>query len=170
MKYSKKNKNLYALICFLVSKCVNEIKEFRYRYENEKVVLYDKVISSVTELKEDNNIGFVGVVFSDDYKTFLSDFKKSKEEMLACTNLIVSTNEGQIWCSCVPWYKFSSVELPYDENCTIPQFTWGQYELRKRRYFINMQIFANHAFVDGFHIGQFIKLFNEIQNNLDKYL
>ena len=170
VKYSKKHKNLYALIGFVILKAVNEIKEFKYRFENEKIVMYDKITTSFTDLKKDNNVGFLNVDFAENYTNFLSNFKKAREEMLKAEGLLTYENQGQIWCSCVPWYKFSSMEVPYDDDYTIPQFVWGQYELKKRKYFINMHIFVNHAFVDGFRIGKLINLFNEIQKNINMYL
>ncbi|MDD4816272.1 MAG: CatA-like O-acetyltransferase [Clostridia bacterium] len=170
VKYSKKNKNLYALIGYVISKTVNQINEFKYRFENGKIVLYDKIISSFVDLKPDNNIGFVPVEYSEKFTAFVYDFKASREKMLTNQALINNNSQGQIWFSCVPWYKFSSVEVPYDDDYTIPQFIWGQYELKKRKYFINMHIFANHAFVDGFHIGKFINIFNEIQKNIKEYI
>lgn len=81
--------------------------------------------------------------------------------------LATAENFGQVWLSCSPWYKFTALMPPVNNDFTIPQFIWDKIEEKDGKYYVNMMIFVNHAFVDAFHINKFIEHFNKEKEKLE---
>lgn len=84
--------------------------------------------------------------------------------------IIVENEKDEIWLTCTPWFSVSSVVTPFDKNITIPQFLWDKFSFENNRCYINLNIMAHHGFVDWYHISLFLKEFNEIVKNIDKYI
>ena len=64
----------------------------------------------------------------------------------------------------------SSAVTPFDKNITIPQFLWDKFSFENNKCYINLNIMVHHGFADGYHISLFLKEFNEIIENIDKYI
>lgn len=166
VEYCNKNKRFYATMGHLISKTVNEIEAFKYRYQDGELYYFDKVNPSFTQMYDDDTIGFFSVPYQDDIKKFTSNFVKIQKDHV--DNKIFSEEKrlDEIWFSCVPWFKFTSLTPPYDKNVTIPQFVWDKYELEQDKYYVNLMITVHHGFADGSHIGKFI---NTLQKYIDEF-
>ena len=55
-KVRAKNLSFTLSLIYAVSKCANEIEEFRYRFLNEKVVLFDKIDTAFTYLNKETEL------------------------------------------------------------------------------------------------------------------
>ena len=56
-KYVKENNLSFTLaMVYAVCKCANQIEEFRYRFVDDKVVLYDNIDTAFTYLKKETNL------------------------------------------------------------------------------------------------------------------
>lgn len=163
--YCKIHKYHYATIAYVLGTAMNEIEEFKYRYENGKIYKYDKLNIGFTQMFKDGNIGYFTCSIKDNYKDFINEFKKTEEEFLI-TNKSIKKEGGELWVSCSPWYHFSSLVPPFDKNITIPQLIWDKFELTDNKCFVNLMIMSHHGFTDGFHIG---KLIEKINKNINEF-
>ena len=73
-----------------------------------------------------------------------------------------------VFASCVPWIGFTQViqptPIPSDSN---PRLTMGKYDRKSDgRVEMPLAILANHALVDGRHLGLFYQYFQEIVDSL----
>ena len=140
--YCKIHKYHYATIAYVFGSAMNEIEEFKYRYENGKIYKYDKLNIGFTQMFKDGNIGYFTCSIKDNYKDFINEFKKTEEEFLI-TNKSIKKEGGELWVSCSPWYHFSSLVPPFDKNITIPQLIWDKFELTDNKdKFLNSQILS----------------------------
>ena len=55
-KIRKQNYSFTMALVFVVSKCANEIEEFRYRFLDGKVVLFDKIDTAFTYLDKETEL------------------------------------------------------------------------------------------------------------------
>ena len=101
--YCKIHKYHYATIAYVFGSAMNEIEEFKYRYENGKIYKYDKLNIGFTQMFKDGNIGYFTCSIKDNYKDFINEFKKTEEEFLI-TNKSIKKEGGELWVSCSPWY------------------------------------------------------------------
>lgn len=146
---------------------VNQIPNLKIRLIDEQIVAYDTVHVSVTIPRPDHTFGFSFVEFSDDFKLFTQRLNLEKERILSSTNLfpMQQTSLDVIYCSALPWINFSSHKEPFNSSKdSVPKIAFGKYFEHDGRKKMNISLNVNHAFVDGFHMGQF---FESLQHYLD---
>lgn len=163
-------KNYYASIGYLICLVVNEIDNFKYRFEDNKIYKYARINLNFTEMFADHNIGYYSVDLKDNYDDFIKEYKSIREKFQNNHKSYISNSLGEIWVSCAPWFKITSLMTPFDKKVTVPQFIWDKFEFINDRCYINLTIMVHHGFVDGYHIGLFLDKLNDKIANLDNYL
>lgn len=166
VNYCKKNKNFYATLGFLITKTVNQIDNFKYRYHDDKVYYCDEVKSNYTQMYADETIGYFNVSFQNNYKEYINNFLEIQNKFLEDKNYSSENDLDEIWLSCSPWFKFTSLIPPFNKKVTIPQFIWDKYENIDGKYYVNLMIMVHHGFADGYHIGKFI---NILEDNIKEF-
>lgn len=168
-KFAKNNKlSMYASITFFILDCVNNIDEFRYRIDKNNIVLYDKVNANFTDNNNGNNIFFFTVNSNNNLIEFNKKYKKIKKDCIL-NNKTYSKKEydlNEIWVSCSPWLKYNSIIPPYDQSYSIPQFIWDKFEKKDDKITTNLMIMVHHGFLDGYQIGEFLKMLQDKLNNI----
>ena len=165
-----KCENYYPTIAYIITKAVNQIDNFKYRYEDNKLFKYDELNTNFTHLFDDNNIGFFTCDMKEEYSKFLDEYKNKKQLFLESKKSIAGLDQGEIWVSFVPWFNMTALITPYDKKITIPQFIWDKFNLENNKCYINLTIMVHHGFVDGNHIRLFLENLNNIIENIDEYL
>ena len=165
-----KCKKYYATIAYFIAVALNDIDNFKYRYEDGKIYKYDKLNPNFTQMFDDKNIGYFTCQFKDTYAEFIKEYCCMQDMFQKNQKTYANEDPGEVWCSYVPWYNFSSILTPFDKRITIPQFIWDKFSFENDKTYINLSIMAHHGFVDGYHVGLFIEKFNYIIENLDSYL
>lgn len=165
-----KCKNYYATIAYFITLALNQIDNFKYRYEDNKIYKYDILNLNFTQMFEDNSIGFFACKFNTKYSDFLVEYKKIQKKFFDNHKSYTNANQGEIWFSYVPWYNINSLITPFDKKITIPQFIWDKFIFENDKYYVNLTIMVHHGFVDGYHISLFLEKLEEIIKNVDKYL
>ena len=148
---------------YAVCKCANEIEEFRYRFLDGKIVLYDRIDTAFTYLNKSTNLfKVVNVPFVDDINEYCKlAYKIANEQREYFTGPL---GNDVFQCSPMPWVTFTHISHTNSgkkDNAT-PLFDWGKYYEKNGRIMIPISVQAHHSFVDGIHVGQFV-------NGLQKY-
>lgn len=154
---------LYYLHKSLVA--ANKIEPFRYRIENDNVLIYEKVHASPTINRLNGTFGFAYIDYHDDFQMFYANAKKEIEKVQNGQGLFPAiSSENVIHYSSVPWINFKSVSharsFSFKDSC--PKITFGKAcdvnGLKK----MPVSIHVHHALMDGFHVGQFIDEFQKL--------
>ena len=151
---------------YAICKCANEVEALRYRFLDGKVVLYERIDTAFTYLKKETNLfKVVNVPFIDNLSQYVALASKTAEEQQDYFTAPLGNDVFQ--CSPMPWVTYTHISHTNSgkkDNAT-PLFDWGKYYENGGRTLIPISIQANHAFVDGIHIGQFVdalqKFFDE---------
>jgi len=157
--------SLYYL--YLSMKAANEIEEFRYRIEDDKVYCYDSVGAGPTIFREDETYGCGYMPYNEDIVVFMmhatAEVKRVKAE---CGLKFPYGGEDIIHYSTLPWADFTSVNHArrLDIGRSIPKITFGKITRDGDKMWLPIDIHANHALMDGFHVGKFIEHFQELLN------
>ena len=150
---------------YAVCKCANEIEEFRYRFLDEKIVLYDRIDTAFTYLNKSTNLfKVVNVPFVDDINEYCKLAYKIANEQREYFNGPLGNDVFQ--CSPMPWVTFTHISHRNSgkkDNAT-PLFDWGKYYEKNGRIMISISVQAHHSFVDGIHVGQLV---NGLQEYFD---
>ncbi len=152
---------------YLSLKAVNEIKEFRYRIEGDKVVCYDSVGAGPTIFREDETYGVGYLKYYTEIDKFMLEAKIEVERVKAEKGLkFPISDENIIHYSTLPWADFTSVNHArrLDIGRSIPKITFGKITRIGDTMWMPVDIHANHALMDGFHVGKFINRFQQLLN------
>ncbi|MDD3154337.1 MAG: CatA-like O-acetyltransferase [Victivallaceae bacterium] len=150
----------------LVSSCANEIENFRYRFLNGGVVLYDRCsVNFVWLNKETELFKFVAYPSMETLPAFVAGAKAAAE---AQTEYFVAppANDAFVF-SPLPWVSYTEKSHTYSGNAeqASPIFDWGKFFVRGDELILPFSVQVHHSFVDGIHIG---KLHDALQRELKK--
>jgi chloramphenicol O-acetyltransferase type A len=155
-----------ALI-FSVTKCANEIEEFRYRFVDGNVVLFDRIDTAFTFLNPETELFKVVNV-------------PMKETMIEYVETALKTANGQkeyftgplgndvFQFSPIPWVSYTHISHTNSgkkDNAT-PLFDWGKYFERDGKIILPFSVQVHHSFVDGIHVGRLVDSVQRFLNEL----
>ena len=159
--YSKiKQKNLpftFAMI-YVVAKCANQIEEFRYRFLDGQVVLFDKIDTAFTYLNKQTELfKVVNVPFANNMEEYCQTAKQAAEEQKEYFTGPLGNDVFQF--SPMPWVTYTHISHTNSgkkDNAT-PLFDWGKFYERDGKLLLPFSVQAHHSFVDGLHIGKLVE-------------
>ncbi|MGN0745588.1 MAG: CatA-like O-acetyltransferase, partial [Aristaeellaceae bacterium] len=69
-----------------------------------------------------------------------------------------------IFFSCLPWVELTALtnERDFNRDDTAPRIAWGRYTEQGGRLKLGLSLEVNHRFIDGLHIGQFVRALEEM--------
>ena len=155
-----------ALI-FMVSKCANGIEEFRYRFLEGKIVLYDRINTAFTYMNKDTELfKVVNVEMQDKIEDYVAIATKKAESQEEYFTGPLGNDVFQF--SPLPWISYTHVSHTISgkkDNAT-PLFSWGKFFERDGKWILPFSVQVHHSFVDGIHIG---KLAHSLQDYLNSF-
>lgn len=145
----------------------NKVEEFRYRIRDNEVVVYDEVHASSTINRPDNTFGFSYINFREDFEEFTKVANKEIERVRNSTGLEpADAGQNVIHYSVIPWLHFTSLSharsFSFPDSC--PKITFGKILDENGKKKLPVSIHAHHALMDGYHVGQFVELFEQLLN------
>lgn len=163
----------YPTIIYLISKTVNDIKEFKMSFEDSKLGYYDVVNPSYT-IFNNNSKTFSSIYteYNDDFNLFynncIEDIKTYSKSTSFSPKACNIKNLFNI--SSIPWVSFDGFNLNIN-NCfdyLPPIFTIGKYFNDSNKILMPIAIQVNHRVCDGYHVGLFAESLQENIFNLKK--
>ncbi|MGL5434036.1 MAG: CatA-like O-acetyltransferase [Lachnospiraceae bacterium] len=156
----------FSLI-YAVTECANQIEEFRYRFVDGQVVLFDKVDTAFTYMNSETELFKVVNV---EWKGTMAEYAVAAEETARNQKVYFTGPLGNdiFQFSPLPWINYTHISHTNSgkkDNAT-PLFDWGKYVERDGRVLLSFSMQAHHSFVDGIHMG---RLAEALQKYLDEY-
>lgn len=152
---------------YAACKCANEIEEFRYRFVDGNIVLFDTIDTAFTYLnKETELFKVVNVPMKDSIEEYVPFATKQAREQEAYFMGPLGNDVFQ--CSPMPWISYTHVSHTNSgkkDNAT-PLFDWGKYYEQDGKILLPFSIQAHHSFVDGVHVGRLVE---KLQNYINTY-
>ncbi len=155
----------FHAILWTVSQAANRVPELRQRIIGEQILEFDHCNVGHTVALPDKTFCNCDTDCRMSLEEFLVDAKRRQEEA-STHHGFVNTGEdetGMIFVSCVPWVAFTQciqpVPIPADCN---PRIVFGKYIKEGDRTLMPLHIQCNHALVDGYHLGEFYRIFEEL--------
>lgn len=166
-KVREKNYSFTMAMIYAVSKCANEIEEFRYRFLDGKVVLFDRIDTAFTYLNQETELfKVVNVPMCDSMEEYVSLATKMAKEQKEYFTGPLGNDVFQF--SPMPWVTYTHISHTNSgkkDNAT-PLFDWGRFYEKDGKILLPFSVQAHHSFVDGLHIG---KLYELVQKYLDEF-
>lgn len=162
----KHNYSFTFAFIYAVCKCANEIEEFRYRFLDDEVVLYDTIHTSFTYLDAETELfKFVSVPMQEDMEAYIKaagERAKSQKEYF-----VAPPANDEFSFSPLPWISYTHISHTISGNRTnsTPLFDWGKFFERESKIVLPFSVQVHHSFVDGIHVGRFVE---KLQDYLNK--
>ena len=147
---------------------VNQVENFRYRIEENEVVLYDEIDASATIMHEDKTFGFSFMKFHSNIDEFTKIAQTEIERIQSSPGLFTREFPNNIiHFSAIPWINFTS--LTHSRSYTLPdscpKVSWGKLMDENDKKTMSVAVMAHHGLVDGYHMGLFVEA---LQTELNK--
>ena len=151
---------------YAVCRCANSIDEFRYRFKNGEIVLYDMIDTSFTYLYRGEELfKVVNVKMADTLEEYVHTAAMAAKEQ---RDYFTGPPGNDVFIfSPLPWVSYTHISHTNSgkHDNAVPMFDWGKYFERDGNLILPFSVQAHHSFVDGIHIGM---LAGKLQEYLNK--
>ena len=165
----EKGGSTFHAVLWAAAKAANAVPELRQRIVDGKIWEYDHCNVGYTVAMEDRTFCNCYTESRMTMEEFFVDAKRRQEEAKKHPGFVNPDEDetGLIFTSCVPWVAFTQcvqpVPIPADCN---PRIVFGKYIREGERTLMPLHIQCNHALVDGWHVSEFFRIFQEINDSL----
>ncbi len=173
-RFCQKNDLTFSLTLLYYSLVTaNQIREFRIRLVDGRLVEFDRIHATQTILNDDETFSFAYFEMMDDVFEFNRSGKEAREKYKALKTFEVESDRSDlIYYSVIPWVSFTSFKHAsrLDNSQTVPRIVFGKIFDDSNRKLMPLSVEANHTIMDGFHVGKFFTNFQEILNSYQSEL
>lgn len=155
----------FHAILWAASQAANAVPELRQRIEGDGIAQHDHCDVGHTVALPDKTFCNCTTDCRRELAEFLPYARARQVEAMHHHGFVNQDEDesGMIFVSCVPWVAFTQciqpVPIPADCN---PRIVFGKYIREGERTLMPLHIQCNHALVDGYHLGEFYRIFEEI--------
>jgi chloramphenicol O-acetyltransferase type A len=148
----------------------NGIREFRIRLMDGRLVEFDRIHATQTILNDDETFSFAYYEMKDDVFEFNRAGKEATAKYKELKTFDVESDRiDMIYYSVIPWVSFTSFKHAgrHDKNQTVPRIVFGKMFEEGERKLMPLSVEANHAIMDGYHVGRFFTRFQELIDSVE---
>jgi len=164
-RFCKENGIAYSLTgLFYSQQTVNAIPEFCIRLIDGKLIQFDAIHATQTILNEDETFSFCYFENKTDVFEFNAAGKAALEKYKALKTFDVESDRlDMIYYSVIPWVSFTSFKhaTRIDKTQTVPRIVFGKIFDDGSVKKMPVSVEANHAIMDGLHVGKYFNMFQE---------
>lgn len=145
----------------------NMIEPFRYRIEEDSVVVYDAVHGSATINRPNGTFGFSYINYDQSFIKFLEGAEQEIERVQSSTDLMPSqSSQNVIHFSALPWINFTSISHArmFSFKESVPKISFGRITDVEGQKIMPVSVHVHHALMDGMHVGQYLQCFQDLLN------
>ena len=148
----------------------NLTEEFRYRIENNEVVVYDEINASPTIGRSDDTFSFSFVRFDKNFQAFSSPLSAEITRIQATSGLGLNNEHRNdvIHYSSIPWIRFTGITHArhFKAVDSIPKISFGKAVSLNGKVTMPVSVNVHHGLMDGLQVSRFLDLFQDLMNNL----
>ncbi|MDP7989495.1 type A chloramphenicol O-acetyltransferase [Bacillus sp. MHSD_36] len=172
----QKGIKFYPVFIYLISRVVNNHKEFRTCFNDKGILGYwEQMIPSYTIFhKDDKSFLSIWTNYSSDFHIF---YKNYEEDMRLYTNvhgLFTKENipPNVFPISSIPWASFTGFNLNInnDGDFLLPIITCGKYFNEENKVMLPVSLQVHHSVCDGYHASRFLEDLQQLISNCNKWL
>ena len=170
LRFAKeKGGSSFRAVLYVAVKAANAVPQLRQRIVDGKIVEFDYCNIGYTVALPDNTFCNCYTESRMSIEEFFVDAKQRQEEAKKHPGFVNPDEDetGLIFASCIPWLSFTQciqpAPIPADTN---PRIVFGKYIKEGERTLMPLHIQCNHALVDGWHLSEFYRIFQEMADAL----
>jgi len=145
----------YANLCYFFTRGMQEVEDFRYRWLDGRMVLYDRLHVGLTVPAPDGRFSFAYLAYHPDPHRYNARARPLLAAAAARVSLSESRHRNFIFFTALPGVPFTAFThvVPDDPTEGEPRVAFGRYSERGRRLIVPVGLQVNHAFIDGAALG-----------------
>ena len=165
----EKGGSSFLAILYVAVKAANAVPELRQRIIDGRIAEFDHCNVGYTVALPDKTFCNCYTESRMSIEEFFVDAKARQAEAMKHPGFVNPDEDetGLIFASCIPWLAFTQciqpAPIPADSN---PRIVFGKYIKEGERTLMPLHIQCNHALVDGFHLSEFYRIFQELADEL----
>lgn len=168
-KCKAENQSFYGFYLHKILAAANQIENFRYRIQDQKIVVHQTINVSATVARKDTTFGFSLIEFDENLiifqKNTITEIARVQQTKGLFTREFVDDNV--IHFSALPWINFSSLSharsFTLPDSC--PKISVGKISLSENEtQSMPISVHVHHGLMDGYHVGLFFDLLQKLLN------
>ncbi len=165
----EKGASTFLAVLYVAVKAANAVPELRQRIVDGKIAEFDYCNVGFTVALPDKTFCNCYTESRMSIEEFFVDAKKRQQEATKHPGFVNPDEDetGLIFASCIPWLAFTQCiqPAPIPADCN-PRIVFGKYIKEGDRTLMPLHIQCNHALVDGYHLSEFYRIFQELADQL----
>lgn len=160
-------KSFFLYYLYRAMQAANQVEEFRYRIEGDDVVIHDQINVSTTINRKDDTFGFAYFNYDEEEKVFIDNAQKGIQEVQNTVGLkLAQPGACDIHFSALPWIDFTSLShaRSFSFPDSSPKISVGKMTEKDGVKQFAVSVHIHHGLADGWHVGKFLTLFQELMN------
>lgn len=153
------NKTTYGFflpMAYLTVVAANDIPAFRQRIVDGQLVEFEECLPSFTVTVEDGLFSFCDIQRLGQFTEFHAHGKEVMNDVKNTPDLAITDKDARFFLTNIPWVSFTALTHPYcKQYASVPIISFGKFRLLNGILSLPVAVQANHALVDGYHLGQF---------------
>lgn len=154
---------LFLSYLWCAIRAANAVPELRRRIDGDRVVEYDRCLSSHTVALPNGSYCYCALDCEKPFDEFLPYAQAETERAKRAASLTDGADAAQLFfVTALPWLPFSSLSLPVpeppDSNVRI---SFGGITEQNGRSLLPVNLTAHHALADGIHLSRFFAAMQE---------
>ncbi len=164
-----------GLACYHASlRLAHEIEPFRYRLDQGRVRVLDRMDGSTTVLREDESFGFATLPWDPDFPAFAARAGVAIAAAREPGAAFEPQPDAQAFLhfTTLPWVHFTSFSHArnWGREDAVPKLSFGRTEADGARLWMPLSVEVHHALMDGLHVGRFVQAFEALLEDPEPWL
>jgi chloramphenicol O-acetyltransferase type A len=159
--------SVYLNLCYLFTRAMQSIEDFRYRIMNGEIVLYDSLEVAGTLPAPDGLFSFAYFGYDPDIEAFNQRAREIDRSARERLTLSQPEDNNQILFTAIPGVRFTgfSHSKSADASDTRPRVAFGKFFDRSGRLMVPVGLEVSHVFIDGAPLGALV---DSVQREYDE--
>jgi len=152
---------VFLNLCYVVTRAMHEIEDFRYRWVDDQIVLYDRIDLGTTAPGGDA-FRFDQYEYDADFDTFNA---AAAARAQSDAPLQKASHAGYAFFTAIPGIAFTGLTHPTyaDKMRAQPQTAFGKFETDdKGELWVPVGMQVNHIFIDGKPLNRLIECIEDL--------
>ncbi|MHC1722827.1 MAG: CatA-like O-acetyltransferase [Aminipila sp.] len=171
----KLNVRFFPAYLYLVSKLISEQQEFRITKTEDHLGYYEVLHPSYACFHEDDKtMSIMWTIYDSDFGKFYKNYLDDQNQYASNHGFLVKSGvpANSFMIGMLPWTQFTSYSpIPFvSSDNYFPVLEAGKFFTRDNKKMMPLSISVHHAVADGYHVGLFLKKFQEYMHNPEKWI
>jgi chloramphenicol O-acetyltransferase type A len=157
---------VYLTQCFLFTRGMSRVEDFRYRVVDDRIVLYDRLEIAATLPAPDGAFSFAHFEHEPDLEAFLHRAESVSKRARERATLTATAEGNTVLFTSIPGVRFTGFThaTPSDRTDGRARVAFGRFFEESGRLMAPVGLGVNHIFIDGVAIGRLVE---EVQTEFD---